>query len=1001
MQRSFSDTIFCLPSSKCAQSTYEIRIAQKRYYSDDDDKLKLFLSGSVPYKDKKITRIQFSINDSLLLRDVELLSISSDAKECRFSLKTEAPDEDQTYVCIHFILIDDLGEEKKQHIEVELPSRCSMTEKPRELIDTVKRDSAIRKQQKKNILHFEDRPLVDQFIESANSSDIQKYLSSNRLHANIKNNIRSTFGACISMPYEPITVTREEKRVAILISGVRSLSEENESLYFYRTLAFCLHEAGHSVAIYFASSGDHYETEIDFWKQYYKNKGIEFYTIQKNHIMLEGMQAVHMSYEIYQILKKNVFDIIHFDLEGGLGFYSINAKHAGLAFQNTEIIVRVESNRKLKSVHNREFLDSQNHLEVDFMEEYSFSNADTLFMHSQGLTEFYSQVYSKKRNIFLLPYAENFLQEKPMKIQAFLTIVLNIRNIKGCIQCIDAISKLDSVKKITVSIHTSVLCETQVSDFVLEYAKSNGVSLTLCSSQKPSHLIQELLNKTTHSIILSDDSLSALACSVCSDAGIPALIESGIKTYKKTHNENIHYYYEKFFKEEVEELLSKQFLSRIAERDYTNTELTTFFHQELRLKNENENYLFEKYLVSVCIPVYKRDTYLRNALESLCAQTYSHLEVIICEEKVPDTPLHSVIENISQEYSDRLRIRYVCHTAIGPGGARNYAAAQAHGKYLLFLDDDNLLFPEAIEELVMLAERNSLDVVTASVLMFRYTKTGKEDFAQMFFLGNALRAGVLRNVFGDTFSLIKKSAFISVGGYDVNKLASHEDWELYIRLSGMGYAFEYYPDPLGWYHASSQGHFNSAIGHISQSQHISAYTTSVHEPIKDIVCFSQSLYNLLRWRNWFSVALDNASQDYLQRKFHASDKSLLRIAHSSQLEASDNCKILEVDSGIKVEGACDVAQVLLPDIGISFNKKYIFEFQITSICETELVLFYLNEHMDSYNQDCSKRVYISQGTSKAYIGFYTDSLKGRLLLHLSGKNAAYYIHRLELKDVSF
>jgi predicted SAM-dependent methyltransferase len=105
-------------------------------------------------------------------------------------------------------------------------------------------------------------------------------------------------------------------------------------------------------------------------------------------------------------------------------------------------------------------------------------------------------------------------------------------------------------------------------------------------------------------------------------------------------------------------------------------------------------------LVSVCIPAYK-PTYFREALDSVLAQTYTNLEIIISDDARDEG-----ISNIAKDYLKDFRFRYVKNPV--HGGDENYifSMRQATGDYIKIFNDDDILVPDCIEKLVKAAEEN-------------------------------------------------------------------------------------------------------------------------------------------------------------------------------------------------------------------------------------------------------------------------------------------------------
>lgn len=107
--------------------------------------------------------------------------------------------------------------------------------------------------------------------------------------------------------------------------------------------------------------------------------------------------------------------------------------------------------------------------------------------------------------------------------------------------------------------------------------------------------------------------------------------------------------------------------------------------------------------VSICIPTYNRKHYLKEALNSAFAQTYKDYEVIIVDDGSTDGT-DKMIKDMG------FNVRYYWINKVGQSAARNKLIEIALGKYIAFLDSDDLLFPDAIQKLVETIDSYSSDV---------------------------------------------------------------------------------------------------------------------------------------------------------------------------------------------------------------------------------------------------------------------------------------------------
>ena len=114
-----------------------------------------------------------------------------------------------------------------------------------------------------------------------------------------------------------------------------------------------------------------------------------------------------------------------------------------------------------------------------------------------------------------------------------------------------------------------------------------------------------------------------------------------------------------------------------------------------------------KPLVSVIIPVYNTERYLRGCLDSVCAQTYRELEILLVDDGSPDDS-----GAICDEYAARdARIRVLHQKNSGVCAARNAGLQMATGNYVCFVDSDDRLAENAVADLVSAALRSSAPYV--------------------------------------------------------------------------------------------------------------------------------------------------------------------------------------------------------------------------------------------------------------------------------------------------
>lgn len=99
-------------------------------------------------------------------------------------------------------------------------------------------------------------------------------------------------------------------------------------------------------------------------------------------------------------------------------------------------------------------------------------------------------------------------------------------------------------------------------------------------------------------------------------------------------------------------------------------------------------------LVSIIVPVYNTEKYIRECLNSLCQQNYSHIEIIAVDDGSTDNSL-CLLKELSNK-DDRLKV--FSQPNQGVSAARNLALSQATGIYVMFVDADDWIDPSTIEK---------------------------------------------------------------------------------------------------------------------------------------------------------------------------------------------------------------------------------------------------------------------------------------------------------------
>ncbi|BGP48791.1 hypothetical protein JCM10450v2_004667 [Rhodotorula kratochvilovae] len=204
-------------------------------------------------------------------------------------------------------------------------------------------------------------------------------------------------------------------------------------------------------------------------------------------------------------------------------------------------------------------------------------------------------------------------------------------------------------------------------------------------------------------------------------------------------------------------------------------------------------------LVSICITHYERPHLLPQLLNSLLQQTYTSFEVILVDDGSSSPETLAALSSLRTSHIHNATLlagrpswtlRQIPNSYLGE--ARNVAASLASGRWLLFLDDDDVLKPHALATLVAVAARTNsralstwLDEFATDVDPLAPRPAGVElpHRRTYWFLGQELSAGLLSNSYGSGNIFVARATFDRIGGFSTYREVGAEDWEFYTRLA--------------------------------------------------------------------------------------------------------------------------------------------------------------------------------------------------------------------------
>jgi len=190
-------------------------------------------------------------------------------------------------------------------------------------------------------------------------------------------------------------------------------------------------------------------------------------------------------------------------------------------------------------------------------------------------------------------------------------------------------------------------------------------------------------------------------------------------------------------------------------------------------------------LISCVVPVFNGERYLKEALDTILAQTYRPLEIIVADDGSTDGTA-AVVAGYGAS------VRYLSQPNAGPAAARNLGLGTTRGAFVAFLDADDLWHPEKLaRQMTRFAARPDLDLGVTHACNFWIPEL-RERAAR--YRDHPRMAGSLPG-YSPVTLLARRTVFDAVGGFDVT-LPVGEDTDWFLRAAEHAAVMELLPDVL-------------------------------------------------------------------------------------------------------------------------------------------------------------------------------------------------------------
>lgn len=211
-------------------------------------------------------------------------------------------------------------------------------------------------------------------------------------------------------------------------------------------------------------------------------------------------------------------------------------------------------------------------------------------------------------------------------------------------------------------------------------------------------------------------------------------------------------------------------------------------------------------LLSVVIPSYNRADYIALTIESVLEQTYKNIEVIVIDDGSTDETA-KVVKPFGP------KVRYIRQENAERGASRNHGLRLADGKYIAFLDSDDLWLPDKAAAGIEFLDKNlEAGLLCTDALQIDGNGEETSSLRAHGFSGQVTGQLLQKNFVIMPTHLARTSVVREIGGFrEERELSGSEDWEMWVRLSLVA-DVAYIPKITAKYRVHSANTMSSAAG---------------------------------------------------------------------------------------------------------------------------------------------------------------------------------------------
>ncbi|MGI9607525.1 MAG: glycosyltransferase [Acidimicrobiales bacterium] len=610
----------------------------------------------------------------------------------------------------------------------------------------------------------------------------------------------------------------------------------------FRNLAFALVEGGHEVTILFTQGERSEDGEFADWVAWYRDRGIRLVALPPTRIALAGGSLTasgQRSFETYDYLRRHDgdFDVVHAADFVGVLYFALQAKACGFGFHGTTFVTGVHSGAWWNHEGNVELPSEFPQLLRIAREIGQTELSDVVVSSSQHMLRWLSNRGVRlPEKTFVWPNAVGSdigrastkgQAPEPALGVAFTGRLEPRKGIHLFFAALRLLPRdlLSSMPIYLMGKETPKFDLVGAIDSLLEDCPDAREPVVL-SDLNADEALQFLVDERLLAVAPSTLDNSPMMISACLDWGIPFVTTNAGGAHEMLESKSGDHAVVAARPDSIAERIEAALrvgiprLSRSRDAESIDRGWSDW-HSSLGAAGAPPSFSRPDVGdVTVCVTHHNRAVELSAALESIAAQTTRPAEVIVVDNGSTEADALAVLDSLDDRGTiGDVPVRVLRQANLYPGAARNRAVASCDTEFLLFMDDDNIAKPAMIETFLTAAFHQP-DIGAFTCFYDRFwdgsDHTDRELLERVIPMGDVGAVGFVENAYGDTNSLVRRSAFEAIGGFHEVWGVGREDHSFFAQLSMSGERVMVVPRALFWYRriesTISRRHFDKMAG---------------------------------------------------------------------------------------------------------------------------------------------------------------------------------------------